>query len=219
MPQIFSPAADTWLRLIVAGLAVALLLVVALVGGFMGSAWRTNTGFTPAQPVPFSHAHHVGELGLDCRICHGGVELSRHAGFPATQTCMTCHSQLFTDAAMLAPVRQSLANGTPLRWARVAKLPDFVYFDHAVHVAQGVGCSTCHGAVQKMPLTFMAKPLTMGFCLGCHRDPAPNLRANEAEVFDMEWTPPPDQRALGTARMVERGIAGRDLTHCNTCHR
>jgi hypothetical protein len=219
MAQIFSPGADTWLRLTLLAIAVAVVVAFLLVGGFVSSDWRTNVNFHPGQPVPFSHEHHVGGLGLDCRYCHAAVEVSRHAGFPPTHTCMTCHSQLYTDAAMLAPVRQSLATGTPLRWSRIAKLPDYVYFDHSVHIAKGVGCSTCHGPMQKMPLAYTAKALVMGFCIDCHRDPAPYLRADRTEVFDMDWSPPPNQRELGARRMVERGIAGRDITHCYTCHR
>ncbi len=218
MAQIFSPGADTWLRFGVTGVAVVVVLTV-LLSGFVTSNYRTNMNFRPHQPVPFSHEHHVGGLGLDCRYCHAAVEVSRHAGFPPTHTCMTCHSQLYTDAAMLAPVRQSLANAQPLRWSRVAKLPDYVYFDHSIHIAKGVGCSTCHGEVQKMPLLYPAHALTMEFCISCHRDPAPYLRASQAEVFDMTWQPPSNQLSLGEQRVVERGIAGRNLTDCYTCHR
>jgi hypothetical protein len=219
MAQIFSPGADIWLRLALAGALAAVIVVALVVGGYAGSDWRTNVGFAPSQPVPFSHQHHVGGLGIDCRYCHAAVEDSRNAGFPPTHTCMTCHSRLFTDAPMLAPLRRSLAEGRPMRWVRVAKLPDYVYFDHSIHVAKGVGCSSCHGRIDRMPLTRQAKGFLMGFCLGCHRDPAPALRASSEEVFDMTWAPPPDQRRLGRQRMVERGIAGRDITHCNTCHR
>ncbi len=219
MAQIFSPSADTWLRLALAGVTLAIIVAIAFLIGFVTSDYRTNVDFHPAQPVPFSHRHHVGGLGLDCRYCHASVEVSADAGFPPTHTCMTCHSQLYTDAAMLAPVRDSLANDKPLHWARVAKLPDYVYFDHSIHIAKGVGCSTCHGQVQRMPLTYTANALTMGFCIACHRDPAPYLRANEAEVFDMTWKPAPNQRAVGQQRMIERGIAGRNITDCYTCHR
>jgi len=140
-----------------------------LIGGIAGSDWRSGVGFTPAQPIPFSHGHHVGGLGLDCRYCHAAVELGRFAGLPPTETCMTCHSQLYTDAAMLAPLRQSLAEGRPIAWIRVVQLPDFVYFDHSIHVTKGVVCASCHGAVEKMPLMHEAKGFFMGFCLDCHR--------------------------------------------------
>ncbi len=219
MAQIFSAGADTSLKLFLVGAAVAIVAGFVLLGGFVGSGYRTNVGFRPAQPVPFSHKHHVGGLGLDCRYCHAAVEVSAAAGFPPTHTCMTCHSQLYTDAAMLAPVRQSMANNRPLHWSRIATLPEYVYFDHSIHIAKGVGCSTCHGQIQEMPLAYTAKALTMGFCIGCHRDPAPYLRANEAEVFDMNWRPASDQHAAGERRMAERGIAGRNITDCYTCHR
>nr|WP_282572222.1 cytochrome c3 family protein [Roseomonas acroporae] len=170
------------------------------------------------QPVQFSHAHHVGGLGLDCRYCHTGVEQSRFAGLPPTHTCMTCHSQLWTNAAILAPVRESLARDEPLRWVRVHRLPDYVYFDHSIHVAKGVGCSTCHGAVQRMQQVRQVAPLTMGWCLDCHRDPAPNLRPREA-IYDMGWTPPADQRARGEALIRAYMIRTEHLTDCSRCHR
>lgn len=171
-----------------------------------------------AQPVPFSHEHHVGGLGLDCRYCHTSVTQSRFAGLPPTETCMTCHSQLWTNAPMLAPVRESLSQGVPLRWRRVNNLPGYVYFDHSIHVAKGVGCSTCHGDVSRMPLIRQAAPLTMGWCLNCHRDPAPNLRPQEA-IYDPDWTPPSDQRARGEALIRHYLISTEHLTDCSVCHR
>ena len=149
--------------------------------------------------MPFSHQHHVGGLGLDCRYCHAGVETSPVAGLPPTHTCMTCHSQLYTQTAMLAPVRESLANNKPIHWNKVNRLPDYVYFDHSIHIAKGVGCTTCHGDVTSMPLMRQAAPLTMGWCLDCHRDPAPNLRP-VADVFDPNWKAPPISRARRNAR-------------------
>jgi hypothetical protein len=146
------------------------------------------------------------------------VEIAPSAGLPPTYTCMTCHSQIWTGAEMLAPVRQSLANDTAIRWRRVNNLPDFVYFNHSVHVARGVGCSTCHGSVHRMPLTYQAQNLHMDWCLGCHRDPAPYLR-DPAEVFDMDWQPPPDQRQRGEQRMAELGIHPERLDDCYVCHR
>ena len=158
--------------------------------GCRASEYVTGRSITYDQPVPFSHAHHVGGLGLDCRYCHTGVETSAVAGIPPTHTCMTCHSQLYTQTAMLAPVRESLADGQPIHWNKVNRLPDYVYFDHSIHVAKGVGCTTCHGDVATMPLMRQAAPLTMGWCLDCHRDPAPNLRP-AAAVFDPDWKFPP----------------------------
>jgi len=178
----------------------------------------TGQGRVVSQPVPFSHAHHVGGLGLDCRYCHTSVTESRFAGLPPTETCMTCHSQLWTNAPMLAPVRESLAEGRPLRWNRVHNLPGYVYFDHSIHVAKGVGCSTCHGNVAEMPLIAQEAPLTMGWCLSCHRDPAPNLRP-EAAIYDPRWAPPPDGRAQGEALIRHYMVQTEHLTDCSICHR
>lgn len=204
---------------------LALLALVLLPLGMLGllmalqySPYVTGQGITPDQPVPFSHEHHVGGLGLECRYCHGGVEVSRFAGLPPTETCMTCHSQLWTNAAMLAPVRRSLAEDRPIRWRRVNSLPDYVYFDHSVHVRNGVGCTSCHGPVDSMPLMRQAAPLTMGWCLGCHRDPAPNLRP-ESEIYAGHWTPPADQAARGAALIGHYGIRTAHLTDCSVCHR
>jgi hypothetical protein len=160
----------------------------------------------------------VGDLGIDCRMCHSGVETAAFAGLPPTHTCMTCHSQVWTNAAMLAPVRDSLASGKPLHWQRVNRLPDYVYFDHSIHVAKGVGCSTCHGAVQTMALMRQEQPLTMGWCLQCHRHPEQFIRP-EAEIFNMSWTPPKDQQTQG-AELIRRYLIHTDhLTDCSTCHR
>jgi hypothetical protein len=170
-----------------------------------------------SQPVPFSHQHHVAGLGIDCRFCHVSVEISADAGMPPTWTCMTCHSQIWTNAAILAPVRQSLANGTPLRWGRVYDLPDYVYFNHAIHIAKGVGCQSCHGHVAEMPLTEKAVSLTMQFCLDCHRDPGPQLRP-ENRIFDTGW-----QRSADTpspaALLDHYKVPDRNLTDCSICHR
>jgi hypothetical protein len=218
MPQIFSPSADTWLRLGMAAGAAALTGVVLVAAGTVRSDYITRVGVAPKQPVPFSHEHHVGGLGIDCRYCHNSVEVSSNAGFPATHTCMSCHSQIWTGAPMLEPVRQSLATNTALRWQRVARVPDFVYFDHHVHVAKGVGCVSCHGRVDRMPLLARAQPFQMQWCLACHRDPAPNLRPPE-HVFDMQWTPPTDSRAQGEQLMGTLGVHTAHLTDCYTCHR
>ncbi len=218
MTQIFSPAADTWLRLLMA--ASLSLVAGGVVGavGFARSAYVTSTDFRPAQPVPFSHKHHAGELGIDCRYCHSGVETGPRAGLPPTFTCMTCHSQIWTNAAMLEPVRQSLADNKPITWTRVAKLPDYVYFRHDIHIAKGVGCETCHGRIDGMALTYRAKAFTMDFCVDCHRDPAPNLRPQD-RITDMNWTPPADKRAAGEAIAAHAGIRAGELTHCYVCHR
>jgi len=218
MAQIFSSTADTWLRLFMAGGLSLVAGGTAGIVGFARSDYVTSTNVRPAQPVPFSHKHHAGDLGIDCRYCHSGVEISPQAGLPPTATCMTCHSQIWTNAAMLEPVRQSLAQNKALVWSRVAKLPDYVFFRHDIHIAKGVGCETCHGRVDQMPLTYRAKPFTMEFCLDCHRDPAPNLRPRD-RVTDMNWKPPTDARAEGEEIAAHEGIRIGELTHCYVCHR
>ena len=216
--QLFPPWATLAARL---GLFAAFALPLGLAGLLMAlqyTPYVTAQGLTPAQPVPFSHAHHVGGLGLDCRNCHTGVEQSRHAGLPPTETCMTCHSQIWTNAEMLAPVRRSFAENQPIRWQRVNALPDYVYFDHSIHVAKGVGCTTCHGPVDTMPLMRQAAPLTMGWCLECHRNPAPSLRP-EGEIFSTGWTPPADQAVRGRELIEHYLIRTEHLTDCTVCHR
>jgi Cytochrome c7 and related cytochrome c len=179
--------------------------------------WVRQVGFHFDQPVPFSHQHHVAGLGIDCRFCHTSVEVSARAGLPPTWTCMTCHSQIWTNAELLAPVRKSLADNTPIVWGQVNDLPDYVYFNHSIHVAKGVGCQSCHGEVATMALTYKAKSLTMEFCLDCHRDPGPNLRP-ESAIYDTQWkraadTPSPEALA------AHYGVPNRPLTECSICHR
>lgn len=221
MPQIFTPSADTWLR---AGAMVTFLLVVGgalMGGGLVNSSYLTRRGVGVAQPVPFSHKHHVGELGLDCRYCHTTVETSANAGFPPTETCMTCHSQLWTGAPMLAPVRESLATGRPLAWNRVAEVPDYVFFNHSIHVARGVPCFACHGRIDRMPLTYRAHAFQMQFCLDCHRNPAPRLRPPD-QVTRMDWSAwdaDPKNRGYGEARVRALHIDPATLDNCEICHR
>ena len=203
----------------------ALVLLLAFPVGFVVllmalqyTPYVTGQTLAPEQPVPFSHQHHVGGLGLECRYCHASVETSRFAGMPPTHTCMTCHSQLWANAAALEPVRRSLAEGRPIRWKRVNALPDYVYFDHSIHVAKGVGCTSCHGPVDSMPLTRQAAPLTMGWCLGCHRNPQAQLRPRE-EIFAGHWSPPQDQARRGAGLARRYGIRAEHLTDCSVCHR
>ena len=218
MPQLFRPFADTIARVVLVGILALPFVLVGAAYAVMRSPYITDRTITPAQPVPFSHQHHVAGLGLDCRYCHTSVETGRFAGLPPTTTCMTCHSQLYTQAAMLAPVRESLAERRPIRWQRVNRLPDYVYFDHSIHVAKGVGCTTCHGAIASQPLTRQDAPLTMGWCLDCHRDPAPRLRA-KSEVFDPFWTAPADQADRGKRLLADYHIRTDHLTDCSVCHR
>ena len=219
MPQIFTASADTRLRSGLLMTAIVLAGSLGFTAGFMDSTYVTRAGWVETQPVPFSHQHHVGGLGIDCRYCHAAVETSAQASLPPTHVCMTCHSQIWTGAPALAPVRASLANGTPLEWQRVARLPDYVYFNHSIHIARGVGCAECHGRVDRMPLMARSEPFTMKFCLDCHRDPAPHLRPRE-QVTRMDWSSERDpHHAFGRQAMQAFGIVPSKLTDCAICHR
>ncbi|HEX4153839.1 MAG TPA: cytochrome c3 family protein [Steroidobacteraceae bacterium] len=203
---------------------VFLLLAAAALPGGMLLWWRwpktdyaRNRREAVAQPVPFSHQHHVAGLGIDCRFCHASVEVSSNAGLPPTYTCMTCHSQIWTKAALLAPVRESLITGIPIVWRRVTDLPDYVYFNHSIHIAKGVGCESCHGEVATMALTYKAKALTMKFCLDCHRNPGPRLRPKSA-IFDTKWHRTADTPSPATLLGIYH-VPDRNLTDCSLCHR
>jgi len=217
MAQVFS--ARSLLAMKLAGLALA-GAAAALAAGYRAVVRADAPQGAPIeQPIPFSHAHHVRDDGIDCRYCHASVESSAFAGIPPLATCMTCHSQLFAGAPVLAPLRDAYAGRTELAWQRVHDLPDFVYFDHSIHVAKGVGCTTCHGPVDRMPLTWRFASLDMQWCLECHRAPERHLRPRD-RVFDVDWTPPPDQAARG--RELARAYrlrSTRELTDCSTCHR
>src|ERR687887_2196966 len=194
MPQVFQRYFVLMLKL---GFLAVVLLIVAVI-----LAWRVSTGPPVAvgepveQPIPFSHKHHVGDDGIDCRYCHTSVEKSSFAGLPPTQTCMNCHSQIWSQSPMLEPVRQSAQTGQPLQWNRVHVLGDFVYFDHSIHVQKGIGCSTCHGRIDEMPLTWKAESLQMSWCLECHRNPERFVRPKD-QVFNMAWQPPANQEEVG----------------------
>ncbi len=219
MPQTFHRSTNTISRVSI-GAAVGLLAVTAAVaGGLFDSTYLTDVRVPQDQPVPFSHAHHVGGLGLDCRYCHTTVETSSFAGMPATEICMNCHKQIWSSSSMLEPVRASYRTGQPLRWNPVYRLPGFVYFDHSIHVHKGVGCVTCHGRVDEMPLLWKANTLHMNWCLGCHEAPERFVRPRE-HVFDLTWTPDEDQETLGRRLVREYHIMdSRTLTGCYTCHR
>jgi hypothetical protein len=218
VPQIFRPSADTVARFILVSFIAVPLLLIGLAYAVMRSPYATGQNVTRTQPIPFSHKHHVGDNGIDCRYCHASVETSAFAGLPPTTTCMTCHSQLFANAQMLAPVRLSLVEHKPIHWQRVHRLPHYVYFDHSIHVTKGIGCTTCHGAVETMPLMRQAAPLTMGWCLDCHRNPAPNLRPR-SQIFSTTWKSPKDQLEEGRRLLVEYHIDTEHLTDCSRCHR
>src|SRR5881409_139659 len=188
MPQIFHPSTNTISRVSIAA-AVLALTAFALVGGALQrSPYLTEVGVPREQPIPFSHKHHVSGIGIDCRYCHTSVEESSFAGIPPTKTCMNCHSQIWADSPYLEPVRESWRTGNPIKWTRVYDLPDFVYFNHSIHVNKGVGCSTCHGRVDLMPLTYQAASLQMEWCLQCHRQPEMFIRP-KSQVFQMDWPP------------------------------
>lgn len=218
MPQIFRPRANALMRMALCALVLTPLAAAGLSYAFMTSSAVTGQNMTPHQNPPFSHQHHVSELGIGCRMCHTQVEKAAFAGMPATHVCMTCHSQIWTNAPMLAPVRESLAENEPLHWQRVHNLPDYVYFDHSVHVNNGVGCSSCHGPVDTMPLMRQAAPLTMGWCLECHKAPENYLRP-QAAIYDFEWSPPADQKKRGQALIAEHRIDVDHLIDCSVCHR
>ena len=216
MTQVFQPRLVLQLKL--GALATLGGVIVAILAWRIAIAPHPPVGAPTVQIVPFSHRHHVGDVGLDCRYCHASVEQSAFAGLPPTHTCMTCHSQLFTLQPMLAPVVQSFRTGLPLAWNRVHDLPDFVYFNHGIHVAKGVGCVTCHGRVDRMPLTWRVAPLQMQWCLDCHRAPEKYLRPVE-HVYDMDWKPAEDQRVLGRRLVSAYHIHKSTLADCSTCHR
>jgi hypothetical protein len=219
MSQIFPRSANAIVRMSLIGVLAFAALVGWLLLTLMRSSWVTRQNKFIEQPVQFSHAHHVGGEGIDCRYCHTSVEKSAFAGIPPTKTCMNCHSQIWTNAAILEPVRASFKNDTPLTWIRVNSLPDFVYFNHQIHVRQGVGCATCHGPIDKMPLTYQAQSLQMEWCLDCHRAPEQYLRPR-SEVFNMAYEAPADQLALGMRLKREYNVASvRHLTSCSVCHR
>jgi hypothetical protein len=219
MSQIFHRSTNTISRFSIFGALFvigALLYGVALVNR---SSYITAAGVARDQPVQFSHAHHVGGIGIDCRYCHTTVEEAAFANVPPTKTCMNCHSQVWAQSPYLEPVRASFRTGESLRWIRVNDLPDFVYFNHSIHVAKGVGCVTCHGQVDKMPLMYQQASLQMEWCLDCHEAPEKYLRPREA-VFDMNWQPDGDQLELGLRLKREYRIRDRwTMTSCSICHR
>jgi hypothetical protein len=218
MAQLFHPSMNTVAKATIFG-AVFALLGLGYIGWMIDrSPYITDQGIVKEQPVPFSHEHHVNGLGLDCRYCHTGVETSGYAGVPATKICMTCHSQIWTNAQMLQPVRDSWSMNVPLHWTRVHDLPDYVYFNHSIHISKGIGCVTCHGRVDQMPMTIQASSLQMEWCIGCHRTPEKYIRPRD-QVFNMSHKPPPDQKALGERLVKEYGVRKEQLTNCWICHR
>jgi hypothetical protein len=222
MAQLFPRSANHLARnTIVVGLTLA-AVGLGMLYALQDSPYVTEVNEYKHQPVPFSHEHHVKGLGIDCRYCHYTVETSSNATIPPPALCMNCHKKLWADQAMLKPIRDSFKNDTPIAWSKIHKLPDFVYFNHSVHVRHGVGCASCHGAINEMPLTYKANTLYMGWCLSCHRNPEPNLRpisqvTNMDWEADEAWEKTDKFAANGVPRVAEGHI--NQLTNCAVCHR
>jgi hypothetical protein len=197
-------------------LGIAPLYLIGLV--WYGLSPKTiDVGYQPTQPIPYSHALHAGELGIDCRYCHSTVEEAGHAAIPPTETCMNCHARVKTNSIKLAPLRESWAHDTPVEWTKVHDLPDYVYFNHSAHVRRGVGCVSCHGRIDEMPVVYQHEPLSMGWCLDCHRAPEKNLRP-VSEVTNMGWQAP-DGDALKFGAQFRQENHLNPSTDCSTCHR
>ena len=230
--QIFHRSTNTISRATIFGAVFILAAVLWACIQFQRSPYVTYAGVVRPQPVPFSHQHHAGGLGIDCRYCHTSVEVSAFAGIPPTKTCMNCHSQIWTGAPLLEPVRQSYRTGQSLVWSRVNDLPDFVYFNHSIHINKGVGCNTCHGPVDRMPLMYNYASLQMEWCLDCHRAPEKYLRPRD-QVFNMRYEEPSTAKPVAVdgkdySNQLELGLdlvkkyklrSVYDITSCSTCHR
>jgi hypothetical protein len=220
MPQLFPSSANAYARASIIGSgAIGVFAVYMIFIGIPRSSYWNQTDIFKTQPVQFSHKHHVGDDGIDCRYCHTSVESSNSAGMPPTKTCMNCHSQLWATTTYLEPVRESWKTGIPIKWTRVHDLPDYVYFNHSIHVNKGVGCATCHGRVDQMPLVTQVASLQMEWCIQCHRAPEQYLRPR-SQVFNMAYQPPANQNEVGLKLKKEYNVLGSDvLTSCSTCHR
>jgi hypothetical protein len=229
MPQIFHRSMNPFGKLLVLGLPLIFGTTGLSLAIFYRSSYATGRDEIVEQPVPFSHAHHVGQLGIDCRYCHTSVETSGFAGFPPTKTCMNCHQQMWVGAELLNPVRESYKTDKAIPWNKVHDLPQYAYFNHSIHIAQGVGCVSCHGRIDEMPLIFQSNTLLMEWCLNCHREPEKYLRP-KSEVFSMTWKPsdvtnpdtgvPYTQAELGAKLKEAHQVRDASyLTSCSMCHR
>ncbi len=216
MAQLFHPSTNAFSRATIFGGVFILAGLGWAIDTWVRSSYVTQVDVVRDQPVPFSHDHHVSGLGIDCRYCHTTVETSSFAGVPSTEICMGCHSQIWKDSALLAPVRESFRTKTPLKWTRVHDVPDYVYFDHSVHVNNGVGCESCHGRVDRMPLMRKANTLHMEWCLDCHRHPETRIREKD-EIVKFGIDPPEEERGLELEK--EYQINASQLTNCYVCHR
>jgi Zn ribbon nucleic-acid-binding protein len=216
MAQIFHRSANTISRVSIFGALFVIVGLLFLAAAIQRSPWITQARVAREQPIQFSHERHVAGNGIDCRYCHTSVEESAFAGIPPTKTCMNCHSQIFSNSAFLEPVRASYTSGKSIEWTRVHDLPDFVYFNHSIHVNKGVGCTTCHGQVDRMPLMWQEESLQMEWCVDCHRSPERYVRPRD-QVFSVTYQAPPDQVQVGQRLVAEYHI--QKLTSCSTCHR
>ncbi len=218
MSQMFPRSANAIARLSLVGLALAIPLLLGLWAAYNQSSANTGVGVVHQQPIAFSHVIHAGQLGLDCRYCHTTTENSPFAGMPTTEQCMTCHSQVAQGFPGVAEVIASQQSGTPIQWQQVYHLPDYVYFDHSIHISKGVACETCHGRVDEMSIVYQATPMTMQWCINCHRDPAQYIRPRQ-DVALMGWSADPRQQMTGEELVYEYGIKTQHLTDCDVCHR
>jgi hypothetical protein len=218
MPQIFHPSANTIAKVSIFGAVFFIAGALWLIIEINRSSYVTRASVTREQPVPFSHKHHVSGLGIDCRHCHWPAEQSNFAGIPPTKTCMTCHSQIWSDSGMLEPVRESYRTDKSIEWVRVHDLPDFAYFNHSIHINKGVGCVTCHGPVDQMALMRQENTLQMEWCWNCHKHPGPNLRPRE-EVFNPNWQPAEGEDRVALAAKLMKDYNVRSALSCSTCHR
>jgi len=216
MPQIFRRSANTLSKLSLAGALILVGSLIFLAILLARSSYVTRAQEFVEQPVQFSHLHHVKDDGIDCRYCHTSVETSSFAGIPPTKTCMNCHSQIWSQAPILEPVRASFREDHPVRWVRVHDLPDFVYFNHSIHIKKGMGCESCHGRIDEMPLTMQQNTLQMEWCLDCHRNPEKFVRPR-SEIYTMGYRPPVPQSVIGPQLVNEYAI--KPNTSCSTCHR
>jgi hypothetical protein len=216
MSQIFHRSANTISRVSIFGAVFVIAGLLVLFAAVNRSPWVTEARVAREQPIQFSHERHVAGNGIDCRYCHTSVEESAFAGIPPTKTCLNCHAQIFANSPFLQPVRTSFTTNQPLHWTRVHDLPDFAYFNHSIHVKKGVGCTTCHGQVDRMPLMWQENSLQMEWCLDCHRNPERYVRPRD-QVFSVSYQPPSNQLELGQRLVAEYQI--QKLTSCSTCHR
>ncbi len=214
MAQVFDRSSNALARFSLVLTGVIVIALGVTLDQLQRSPWVTRQGQRPDQPIPFSHKHHVEGLGLQCQYCHTQVEKAAYAGIPPTKTCINCHAQIWTNAQLLEPVRQSWATGASIQWIKVHDLPDYVYFNHEIHVNKGIGCASCHGRVDEMPLMYQQNTLQMEWCLNCHRNPAVNLRPT-SEIYNMAWAGPSNDRPVWCTSTVKGGATAQNVS-CTT---